>query len=73
MTPRWRSYPKRFMRWLSGSPFRRLPPVFGNPVPTDLHAFEAEADDASLRGFGLVMPERTLHQKTRQFRPDSSL
>ena len=32
------SRPKRFYRWLFGSPFRQLPPAFGNPVPPDLAA-----------------------------------
>ena len=43
MSPRVKSYPGRFARWLFGSPFRDLPPAFGDTVPPELRAFEAEA------------------------------
>ena len=33
-----------FIRWLFGAPFRELPPEFGDPVPPELRAFEAEAE-----------------------------
>ena len=39
----------RFARWLFGSPFRDLPPAFGNTVPPELRAFEAEAAEAGPR------------------------
>jgi hypothetical protein len=37
---------KRFLRWLFGSPFEELPPEFGDTVPPELRAFEAEAEEA---------------------------
>jgi hypothetical protein len=36
----------RFARWLFGSPFRSLPPVFGDQTPPDLRVFEAEVEEA---------------------------
>ena len=47
----------RFMRWLFGSPFRRLPAAYGNPVPSDLQVFEAQADEAEHQGLGGVAAE----------------
>lgn len=74
MTHGWRSWPKRFASWLFGSPFRRLPPAFGNPVPPDLQAFEAQAKDAEHHGLGGVAGQvATPHMKTRPARQDSSL
>lgn len=65
---------RRFVRWLFGSPFRHLPPAYGNPVPTDLQAFEAQANEAAHRGLGGVAANApTAHQKTRPERLDSSL
>ena len=37
----------RFARWLFGSPFRSLPPVFGDQTPPDLRVFEAEVEAAT--------------------------
>jgi hypothetical protein len=69
-----RSWPARFGRWLFGSPFRGLPRAFGSPVPTDLQAFEAQADAAAHRGLGGIAARApTPHQKTRPERLDSSL
>lgn len=36
----------RFARWLFDSPFRALPPVFGDQTPPDLRVFEAEVEEA---------------------------
>ena len=36
----------RFARWLFGSPFRSLSPVFGDQTPPDLRVFEAEVEEA---------------------------
>jgi hypothetical protein len=36
---------RRFVRWFLGSPFRALPPEFGDPVPPDLRVFAAEVDE----------------------------
>ena len=38
--------PRRFVRWLCGSPFRELPPAYGSPVPADLQVFEAQNSEA---------------------------
>lgn len=68
------SWPKRFIRWLFGSPFRQLPPPFGNPVPLDLQQFEAEADDAQRQGFGGVAGQASSHHaKSSPARGDESL
>ncbi|MGD8474584.1 MAG: hypothetical protein PVH59_10700 [Anaerolineae bacterium] len=40
------SWIRRFARWLFGSPFRSLPPVFGDQTPPDLRVFEAEVEEA---------------------------
>jgi hypothetical protein len=67
-----RSYPGRFVRWLFGSPFRELPPAFGNTVPTELQVFEAEAAEAGRHGIGgVAIPVPVHHRKTRPARLDS--
>jgi len=72
MAPKWTSYPKRFVRWLFGSPFRGLPRAFGPTVPPDLRAFKAEADEAARHGIGgAATPLSTPHRKTRPERLDS--
>ena len=43
---------RRFIGWLFGSPFRDLPPEFGDPVPADLRAFEVETEEASHHASG---------------------
>jgi hypothetical protein len=69
-----RNWPMRFARWLFGSPFRRLPAAFGNPVPADLQVFEAQADEAAHRGLGGVAGQVTVpHLKTKPARLDSAL
>ena len=74
MKRNYQRWPSRFVRWLFGSPFRRLPPAFGNPVPADLQVFQAEAEEARHRGLGTVAaPEHTGHATTRPARLDSSL
>jgi hypothetical protein len=32
----------RFVRWFAGSPFEHLPAAYGDTVPADLQAFEAD-------------------------------
>jgi len=62
----------RFARWLFGSPFRDLPPAFGNTVPPELRAFEAEAAEAGRRGWGgVVAPVPVHHRKTHPERLES--
>jgi hypothetical protein len=69
-----RSWPQRFVRWLFGSPFRRLPAPFGNTVPSDLQVFEAQADEAAHHGLGGVATTVPAHHATtRPARIDSSL
>lgn len=36
----------RFAQWLFGSPFRSLPPTFGDQTPPELRVFEVEVDEA---------------------------
>ncbi|MGC8782087.1 MAG: hypothetical protein ACP5UQ_14595 [Anaerolineae bacterium] len=74
MKRNWRSWPTRFVRWLCGSPFRRLPPAFGNPVPADLQVFEAQAEEATRRGLGGVAERPPVpHSKTKPARIDPAL
>jgi hypothetical protein len=62
----------RFARWLFGSPFRELPPAFGNTVPTELRVFEAEAAEAGRRGLGgVAAPVLVHHRKTHPKRLES--
>jgi hypothetical protein len=70
----WRNWPVRFVRWLCGSPFRRLPPAFGNPVPADLQLFEAQAEEATRHGIGGVAEQPPVpHVKTKPARVDPAL
>ena len=72
MSRRVRSYPGRFARWLFGSPFRELPPAFGNTVPSELRVFEAEAAEAGRRGLGgVATPVPVHHRKTHPERLES--
>jgi hypothetical protein len=67
-----RSYPGRFIRWLCGSPFRKLPPIFGNTVPPELQVFEAEAAEAGRHGFGgVTVPVPVHHRRTHPARLES--
>ena len=36
---------QRFLRWLFGSPFENMSDVIGDPVPPELHVFEARVDE----------------------------
>lgn len=72
MSPRVKSYPGRFARWLFGSVFRELPPAFGNTVPPELQVFEAEAAEAYRHGLGgVASPVPVRHRKTHPERLDS--
>ena len=74
MKQKWSQRLGRFIRWLCGSPFRRLPPAFGNTVPADLQVFEAQAAEARRSGLGPVATTAPMrHVKTRPARADSSL
>jgi hypothetical protein len=42
---------RRFMHWFFGSPFRELPPGFGEPVP-EIREFEEEMKEAQNRPHG---------------------
>lgn len=50
------SWLRRFIGWLFGSPFQELPPEFGDPVPSDLRAFQAKAEESQHRPQGKVTP-----------------
>jgi hypothetical protein len=50
-------------RWFFGSPFRQLPPEFGETVPPDLLAFEANAEEAQLHPQGSVQPSSSSGSK----------
>jgi hypothetical protein len=47
---------RRFMGWLFGAPFQELPLEFGDPVPPELRAFQAKAEETQHRPRGRVTP-----------------
>ncbi len=51
------------VRWFFGAPFRQLPPEFGDAVPPDLQAFEANAEEAQLHPRGSVQPSSSSGSK----------
>jgi len=66
--------PGRTLRRLLGWPFRRLPALFGNPVPPELQVFEAQAEEAEHHGLGNVAAQPpTRHARTKPARDDPSL
>ncbi len=74
MKSNWLNWPKRFIGWLFGGPFRQLPPAFGNPVPPDLQAFEDQAEEAQHHGLGqTAAPVPQHHAKTKPARYDDTL
>lgn len=46
-------------RWFFGAPFRQLPPEFGETVPPDLQAFEANAEAGQHHPRGSVQPSNS--------------
>ena len=64
---------RRFVRWLFGGPFQKLPPQYGNTVPPDLQRFEAEADKASRQGLGGVATGMPSHHATTRPAADEAL
>ena len=42
--------------WFFGSPFRQLPPEFGDPVPPELRAFEVAGEEMQRHPQGHVQP-----------------
>ena len=50
-------------RWFFGSPFRQLPPEFGETVPPDLLAFEVKAEESQLHPRGSVQPSSSSGSK----------
>lgn len=70
----WTTRPRRFFRWLFGSPFRSLAPAFGSPLPAELRLFEFQAGEAERHGIGGVASRIPAHhEKTRPARQDSAL
>jgi hypothetical protein len=45
---------QRFIGWLFGAPFQDLPSEFGDTVPPELRAFEAEAEERQHHSRGHV-------------------
>jgi hypothetical protein len=65
---------QRFVRWLFGSPFRELPPEFGDPVPSELRVFEAQAEEAQHQAQGDMPPLSSVHPgQTKPVRQDEFL
>jgi hypothetical protein len=58
---------QRLARWFFGAPFRQLPPEFGETVPPDLQAFEANAEAAQLQPRGSVQPSSSSGSKQAKF------
>jgi hypothetical protein len=42
------------IRWFFSAPFQDLPPAFGDTVPPELRAFEAEVNEIQHRAIGMV-------------------
>ena len=65
---------QRFMRWLFGSSSQRLPPEFGDPVPPEIRAFEAEAAEVQHRVHEEdLSPSSVPSRKTRSVQRDRTL
>ncbi len=43
---------QRFLRWLFGWPFRQMLDVIGDPMPAEMHAFEAQVEEIHHRSNG---------------------
>jgi hypothetical protein len=54
---------RRFLRWLFGAPFEDLGEPFGDPVPPEVHKFEAESDEITHMPRGEAMPQNTHHTR----------
>jgi hypothetical protein len=56
----------RAMRWLFSTPFRGLPPAFGDTVPPELRAYEEQVDEMAHHPVGTVSPsKRHGHQPSK--------
>jgi hypothetical protein len=65
---------KRFLAWLFGAPFQELPPEFGDPVPTELRAFEYQAEEAQHHPSAKTPTVTSVHGKqTKPVQQDDSL
>ena len=54
---------QQFFRRLFGVPFQELPSEFGDPVPPELRAFEAEAEEIQHRPQGSIHPSNSVGPK----------
>jgi hypothetical protein len=61
------------LREFLSAPFQSLPAAFGNPVPPDMAAFEAEAAEAQHQGRPGPRSAVVRHGHTRPARQDESL
>ena len=59
---------QRLVRWFFGAPFRQLPPEFGETVPLDLLAFEANAEEAQRHPRGIVQSSSSSGSKQTKSR-----
>ncbi len=59
---------RRFLRWLFGAPFEDLGEPFGDPVPPEMHKFEAESEEIIHLSRGAVMPKSTHHTRPQPSR-----
>lgn len=65
---------RRFVRWLFGAPFQDLPPEFGDPVPSELRVFEAQAEEAQDQVQSKIPKQGAVHYKqTKPVRQDEFL
>jgi len=56
---------QRWVRRLFRAPFENLPPAFGDTVPPELRAFEAQTDEIEHHPVGEVSsPKRHGHQRS---------
>jgi hypothetical protein len=58
---------QNLVHWFFGAPFRQLPPEFGDTVPPDLRAFEAEAEELQHYPRESVQPSFSAGSKQTRF------
>jgi hypothetical protein len=64
---------QRFLRWLFGAPFEELPSEFGDLVPPELRAFQAEVEEVEHHPLGTVSPFPDYYEQTQPIKHDRSL
>lgn len=56
---------QRFMQYLFGTPFQKLPSEFGDPVPVEWRVFEARTEEVQHRPEGNLLSPSPLAGRRR--------